>query len=605
MQSNLTRILAAVVDTHNLTLYKENGETVVIPQGDTRIRPILDTAVPLLIKQGYADISLAEIYSPSDYAQFEEASSGTVKLFRVAKSKLMGLFGKKQEVPVEPVAPMIAGILPAKVHPAPVESASNVVAEILQHAIPATSPEFHDRGIPQQGNVVESWGATIKEHGQDDAPDTIIAVVDGKVIPGMEKIKTQFGRAAKLGSTQGMENFLRRMASVINDRKHSVEDLLKFMERGDLPVADDGSILIYKVLNKPNRAVAKYVDCHTRKVEQWVGAFVCMDPSLVDHNRSNECSNGLHVARRGYVKEFSGDVCVLAKLAPEDVIAVPTYDANKMRVCGYHIIAELSPTQYALVRSNKPITDDSDGKILLGKAMAGQHIGKTHEVRITGQMGSGVQVTALNAPKPVKVKPAEVVQAEALANPTSESKDIPLDPKDVVKTVEQLSRKEIAAQLYADYQAKKPGALEALLTYKKTAKVSWEKLGIQAPSEVLLPGGGPVGNPAPAQITPELVSAAAEAIEIHGEDELERFRDEQEAKKASKKVKAPDTKRVVNDVVLGEGSPKERIQKLLSIGLTSVGVAKAVLELKKKSKKSWAVLGVSDAQVDQITKLAQ
>lgn len=577
MQSNITRVLAAVVDTHNLTLYKEDGETVVIPQGDTRIRPILDTAVPLLVKQGYADISLEIINPPSDYAEFEKASSGAVKLFRVAKNKLLGLFGKKEEAPVEPVAPLIAGILPAKAHPEPVESAVSTVEEILQHAVPVASPDFHDRGIPQQGNVVESSGITDKAHKESDAPDTIIAVVEGKVIPGMEKIKTQFGRAASLGSTVGMENFLRRLGAVINERKHSVEDLLKFMERGDLPVADDGSILIYKVLARKGE---KYVDCLSRNVQQWVGAYVCMDPSLVDPNRRNECSNGLHVARRGYVREFSGDVCVLAKLNPEDVIAVPEYDANKMRVCGYHIIAELSQAQYNLVKQNRAITEDPEGRILLGKATAGQHIGKTHEVRITGQMGTGIQVTPLEAGKPPKVKAAEVVPVAALANPAEEAKTA---PKDVVKQVEHLSRKDIAAKLYADYQAKKEGALDALLTYKKTAKVSWEKLGIPAPEE--MPKVAVAGKLVPV----EVVVAPTKPV----------------AKPASKKVKAPDTKRIINGVVLGEGSPRERIQKLLAIGLTSVGVAKAVLELKKKSKKSWAVLGVSDTQAEQITKLSQ
>lgn len=601
MQPNTVRVIAAVVDTHLLSLYKTNGEVMTLPQGDSRVRPILDTVVPLLLKQGYADITVDILTSRSEYAQFEETSSGAVKLFRIAKSKLLGLFGKKEEVSVEPVVPMAVGNIPAiadQTVAVTIDTQAHAVAEILKHAIPAQSPEFHEFGISQQGNIVETSGQTIKDHGKDDTSDTIIAVVDGQVIPGMEKIKTQFSRATKLGSTKGVEAFLKRIASIIHDRKHSVEDLLKFMERGDLPIADDGSILIYKVLRRNGE---HFVDCHSEKVEQWVGAYVCMDPSLVDTNRSNECSNGLHVARRGYIREFSGDVCVLAKVAPEDVIAVPIYDANKMRVCGYHIIAELTQKQYSLVKQNKPITEDVDGRVLLGKAIAGQHIRKTHEVRITGHKGTGVQVKEIALLQQSKPK-AKIAPVEALDNPGEEAKAEPVDPKDVVKQVEQLSRKEIAANLYADYQAKKPGALEALLTYKKTTKVSWEKLGIPASTDLVPVEAFVVKS---AVITPQMVSDAADAIEEFGEDELERFRDEQEANKASKKTKAPDTKRVVDDVVLGEGSPKERIQKLLTIGLTSVGVAKAVLELKKKSKKSWTTLGVSDAQVDQITKLAQ
>ena len=72
----------------------------------------------------------------------------------------------------------------------------------------------------------------------------------------------------------------------------------------------------------------------------------------------------------------------------------------------------------------------------------------------------------------------------------------------------------------------------------------------------------------------------------------------------TKKVKAPDTQHTVNDVVLGEGSFRERIQKLMAIGITSVGIAAAILDLKKKSKKSWSILGVTDTEAEQILKLA-
>jgi hypothetical protein len=283
----------------------------------------------------------------------------------------------------------------------------------------------------------------------------------------MEKIKNQFVRAASNSSTKGMENFLRRLSTVIEKRSHSVEDLLKFLERGDLPIADDGSILIYKVLN---RTGSKYVDCHSKKVEQWVGAYVCMDESLVDRNRNNECSNGLHVARRGYISGFGGDVCVIAKLAPEDVIAVPTYDSNKMRVCGYHIIVELTDKQFSALKFNKPITDIDDGGKLLANVMSGAHIHKTHEVRIKGQMGTNVVVTELDtpfAPSAPKAK-AEVSSLDSV----SESMDAPVKVEEVLVKVEQLTKKQQAQKLYAD------GDYEKLFALKKSSKVSWDKLGI-------------------------------------------------------------------------------------------------------------------------------
>lgn len=565
MQLNTIRIIAAVVDTHNLTLYKENGDTVTIPQGDTRVRYIVDAAVPLLLKQGYADVSIAPT-EDNAYVQFEAQTNGFVKLYRVAKSKLLGLMGTDISTLAEevlPAFPMTIGAIP----PASVQGQINIVSaveEILQHAVSVNSPDFHEVGLHEQGNVVEDCGSTIKKHSNNDSPDTIVAVVDGQIIPGMEKIKTQFTRAAKLGSTQGVENFLKRLGSVIGERKHSVEDLLTFMERGDLPIADDGSILIYKVLNRVHGTSEKYIDCHTGKVEQWVGAYVCMDPSLVDHNRNNECSNGLHVARRGYVREFNGGVCVLAKLAPEDVIAVPEYDANKMRVCGYHIIVELTPEEYSLVKRNQPLSDGYSGSNTLGNALGGHHIGKTHEIRITGHKGGGVKVTELG--KATEVQTKEAAPAEALANPSKESKDTPINPKEVVKQVEQLSRKEQAAKLVeaiegattSDSEATAVAALRAL---KKASKVGWDKLGVSPKTLAYMKWVPSTKHISEAQASPvaQLVQATH-----------------------------------------ARGSIRERIQKLLAVGIHSPGVAPTILRLKKESKKSWTVLGVTDAQVNAI-----
>lgn len=586
------RIVAAVVDTRCLTLYKADGSTLTIPQGDTRLRKIVDAATPQLLSQGYADVDIAPADNNS-YAAFEQ-QSGIVKFFRVAKQKLKELLAITESVDPEPKTLMTVGSVPdpapgsddqeEEFKPVPPANMSEkavqtlaAVAEILQHAVPVTSPQFSEDTVARQGNVVEDTGETNKSTQEADAPDTIIAVVDNKVIPGVEKIKTQFARATKLGSTTGVDNFLKRLATVIEQRSHSVEDLLTFMERGDLPIAEDGSILIYKVLTrKGDRTDGRYVDCHTKKVEQWTGAYVCMDPSLVDHQRNNECSNGLHVARRGYIRNFSGDVCVLAKLAPEDVITVPSYDANKMRVCCYHILMELSDKQYSLLKQNRPITEDEEGQRLLAKALAGQHVRKTHEVRITGQLGQGVIVKAI----PVSESPAPVLSAvppeaaQALANPAEETRDTPTDPKEVVQKVEQqLSRKEQAAKLYAALQAGKEGALDALVAFKKSAKLGWAALGIPDPTDQAT-------KPVPAKLS----------------------------KKAKKRAKAPavkqDTKCIVNGVQLGEGSFRDRIHKLLAIGLTSVGVAQAIIRIKQQSKKSWTTLGVSEAQVQQIMQLA-
>ena len=97
---NTIRIAAAILNTQHLKLYKPDGEVITLNQGDSRIRPILDQAVPQINRQGYADISLEEMVSVNSYTEFEEKSNGVVKFFRVAKSKLAGLFKSKKEAPL-------------------------------------------------------------------------------------------------------------------------------------------------------------------------------------------------------------------------------------------------------------------------------------------------------------------------------------------------------------------------------------------------------------------------------------------------------------------------------------------------------------------------
>ena len=467
------QIVAAIVDTKQLTLYKADGETIVIPQGDSRLRVILDHVTPQIIAKGVAELDMASFYETPGYQDFEK-KSGFVRFFKVAREKLANLFSPH-------VDQAAIGKVPQTHIETAIEENKAVIDEILAHAEPVSSPTFDTSNLRKQGNIAEKDGTTDNQRYEPKTSHTIVAQVGNKLIPDMERIDTHFKRAAKLGSTEGVERFLERLAAVVGDRSHSVEDLLKFMERSDMPIADDGSVIIFKVLKRKDD---HYVDCHSGNVPQKVGSYVCMDISLVDRHRNNECSNGLHVARRGYIKDSRGDVCVVAKLAPEDVVTVPSYDANKMRVMGYHILHELSPDMYTKLKQNKPITELDEGKVLLGQIIAGQHIERLEEVRITGQMGNGIVVTPIT-PKVTAATPAatkkeiEVVPAEALSNPPSAKADKPINPKDVVKTVAGLSRKEQAQKLFKAYQ-KNPNQKnkDKLVAFKKSVKLGWKALGI-------------------------------------------------------------------------------------------------------------------------------
>jgi len=468
--TNIIKIVAAVVDTAQVTFYKQDGSTLIIPQGDSRLAVIVRQITPVCARGEVAEIDLDAFPDESarTFIDYEERSGGVIKFLRIAKNKLASFFGSTAPE-FEPVSEQEVGLVPAVS-----SQLMQAIDEIAAHAKPVSA------GINR--------AALESEHA--DA-ETIVAVMGNTVIPDAHKLETQFKRSNEQTNTIGMQRFMERVAAVAGRRSHSVQDLMRFMQKGDLPVAEDGCIVIYKILKKcnlPKYPAFTYVDVHSGNVPQRVGAYVHMDESLVDMNRNNECSNGLHVARRGYLGSFNGDVVTICKVRPEDVIAVPSYDANKMRVCGYQIISELSQADYSDLKSNKPLTS-TEGLKLLAEALAGQHPAADTEVKITGQRGGGIVITEVKA-KAAKAEVLPQVEATILETEApayiAEKVDVHTVSDEVTEVVATgKGRAEIAGELLKLWKAAqgkqhKIDCAVALRDFKRSKKVGWDKLGINA-----------------------------------------------------------------------------------------------------------------------------
>lgn len=462
-----TRIIALVVDVHNLTLYKDDGETITIAQGDPRVRKLVDTVVPALENDGeylLTDEDLA-VYSP--YKEAEESLNGLVTFFRVMKAKADEIMAR---FATETVTPLVVGQVPfarsteqeQKVREnAPVTKSMAAVAEIMEGAMSTAHPSFGAADYP------------------GSEPTTIVAVMpDGTVISGMEQLSIQMQAVvSKMGSPEGLQNFFKRLATV--KRNHAVQDLLKFMEKGELPIADDGTVLVYKRLVRKGEGY--YVDCHTGCVKQRVGSYVFMDEKMVDARRNVDCSNGLHVARRDYLNSFSGDVCVLAKLAPEDVIAVPHGDARKLRARAYFIIAELSQGDHDNVVRNRPLQDTS----LLGNAASGNHTPVLETVEITKSSGGGLIVTPVTEANPFTMEDngRRAESLDALPNKGEEGESS-VDPRAIAMRnapapVTPVETEQ--AKLYRNVVVHADAyAAKMLLALKKAKKKGWVSLGLPA-----------------------------------------------------------------------------------------------------------------------------
>lgn len=317
--------------------------------------------------------------------------------------------------------------------------------------------------------------------------EVVVAVTNNGVIPGVENLHRHLRQSAKLKDYKGFTKFLERLAPVIKDRLHSVEDLMKFMETAELPIADDGSILFLKRLKFRGEENGKrvFVDCHSGNIRQWVGCKVQVREDLVDPDRRQDCSNGLHVASMSYIRHFGGNVTILGKVAPEDVFAVPEYNTNKMRVAAYHIIAELPEEERCNVNNGIYLSKTEVGKKLLNDAIVGNHSSPTTLVMVGGHYGTNLKYTNLSSGSVEQFR--TVANKEALNMEESLNEALAAEPvkatdlKPVVNkapTVKEQIQELIKEFLNATTPEDKLAAADLLVEMRGKARKPWAALGV-------------------------------------------------------------------------------------------------------------------------------
>lgn len=109
-------------------------------------------------------------------------------------------------------------------------------------------------------------------------------------------------------------------------------DLFKFLEHHGHPITEDGCFMAYKYVSKTD--AGGFTDSHTQTMSIVIGQPVSMNRDMVDSDRNQTCSTGLHVAAYEYVR--NQQYILEVKVNPKDVCAIPTdYNGQKMRVCEY------------------------------------------------------------------------------------------------------------------------------------------------------------------------------------------------------------------------------------------------------------------------------
>lgn len=123
-----------------------------------------------------------------------------------------------------------------------------------------------------------------------------------------------------------------------NPSKNSVEQLWRFIEHHKLPLTEDGHLLAYKAIR------SNFMDKYSGKINNSVGQVIKMDRNKISDDANHHCAAGLHVGGLKYSGpegwySSNGDICVIVKVNPKDVVCVPhDHDATKVRVCEYEVV---------------------------------------------------------------------------------------------------------------------------------------------------------------------------------------------------------------------------------------------------------------------------
>lgn len=188
--------------------------------------------------------------------------------------------------------------------------------------------------------------------------DGNVSIVDGEMFWKGQPFHNSLATRMIQMLTDGFEidpmvNFMNNLMQ--NPSRQAVTELYGFLEKNSLPITPDGCFLAYK------RVREDYKDCHTGTMDNSVGKVVEMERNMVDDNRNNTCSAGLHFCSHSYLASFSGARTVIVKINPRDVVSIPSdYNDAKGRTCRYEVIGEVDRDPQDNVEFNKPVQHNAN-----------------------------------------------------------------------------------------------------------------------------------------------------------------------------------------------------------------------------------------------------
>lgn len=206
-----------------------------------------------------------------------------------------------------------------------------------------------DEGIRDLTSVLETVSRKMKSLSERVTADGKNLFFDGDPLAGelTDIIKSLFETGREL-DFKPLVNFLEK--SKTNPSLKSIDDLYRWIKKGDLVIDPDGDIVAYKGVAIREDGVSVSVHSGTAfvngeeftgRIPNVPGSVVTMPRSNVDANEEIACSTGLHAGTFSYANSF-GSRLLLVKINPRDVVSVPVDSSDqKLRVSRYTVLAQI------------------------------------------------------------------------------------------------------------------------------------------------------------------------------------------------------------------------------------------------------------------------
>lgn len=177
----------------------------------------------------------------------------------------------------------------------------------------------------------------------------------------------------------------------------AVQEIYDYCKAMDFEITDDGCFLAYKNVRSD---LGSIFDNGATKHK--IGEYT--EVKMYDTERTNTCSKGLHFCSKSYLQHYVGEVTIIVKINPRDVVSIPVdYNFAKGRCRKYLVVGILNDKDKMLSDVDESTLDKSVGNILRNESRIEETVRLMNKYndkeRVANEMGISVSTVERNMRK--------------------------------------------------------------------------------------------------------------------------------------------------------------------------------------------------------------